>query len=55
MRLNPVLRVSAVGICALLLAACGSSSTPSGTTSPTGSSTSGASGAITVFAAASLK
>ena len=55
MRLNHVLRVSAVGVTALLLAACGSSSTPSGTTSPTGSSTSGASGAITVFAAASLK
>jgi len=48
------LRIAVTGLSALALAACGSSSSPSGSSTTTGSGT-GVTGAITVFAASSLK
>jgi len=48
------LRIAVTGLLALALAACGSSSSPSGSSTTTGSGT-GVTGAITVFAASSLK
>jgi molybdate transport system substrate-binding protein len=57
MRTSRVLRLTAVAVSAMMLAACGSSSTSGTSSSPSSSGASGAatSGAITVFAASSLK
>jgi molybdate transport system substrate-binding protein len=55
MRLSSALRVAALGLSAVALAACSSSSSPSSSGSPASGSSGAASGAITVFAASSLK
>jgi molybdate transport system substrate-binding protein len=53
---SPALRIAAAGLSALALAACGASTSSTGSPTPTASGgTPGVTGAITVFAASSLK